>query len=253
MRRALLLAVLSAGAFGPVALLLVTSFASGWYWPALLPREWTPRAWAYVFSAPGEVRSAMALSTGIAAAAAAICVILALPAGRSLARGAFPGRRFVLALLLLPVVVPPVASTMGLHRMLLFWNLTDTAAGVTLAHVVPALPYAVLAITGSFRLLDPDMERQAQTLGATRLAIWRHVTLPAIAPGLAVAFTLAFLISWSQYLLTLLIGGGLIVTLPLEMVGFQRAGDDAIAAALSVVFLLPVALLMVLSGRFLRR
>ena len=69
---------------------------------------------------------------------------------------------------------------------------------------------------------------------------------------LAVAASFAFLISWSQYLTTLLIGGARIVTLPLTLVAFQRGGDEAIAAALSFVYLAPAAAVAFSVARFLK-
>ena len=76
--------------------------------------------------------------------------------------------------------------------------------------------------------LDPDLEAQARTLGASPMAVLRYVTFPAIAPGMALAASFAFLISWSQYLMTVLIGGGRVLTLPLALVAFQRGGDEGI-------------------------
>ena len=107
-------------------------------------------------------------------------------------------------------------------------------------------------LTGSFTRFDPDWEAQARTLGANSFAVWKNVTLPAIAPGLAIAAVFAFLISWSQYLLTVLIGGGQVLTLPLILVSFQRGGDEAITASLALVFLAPAVAAFALTARYLR-
>jgi putative spermidine/putrescine transport system permease protein len=104
---------------------------------------------------------------------------------------------------------------MGLHTIFVYTGLADTIVGVILVHLIPSAPYAILMLTVSFTRLDPDLEAQARTLGASSFEVMRFVTLPAIAPGLAVAGSFAFLISWSQYLLTLFIGGGRVLTLPL--------------------------------------
>jgi putative spermidine/putrescine transport system permease protein len=141
---------------------------------------------------------------------------------------------------------------MGAHALFLRYGLTDTLIGVSLSHLISTVPYATLMLTGSFSRLDPDYEAQARTLGAKTLDVWRRVTFPAIAPGLAVAASFAFLISWSQYLTTLLIGGGRVVTLPLTLVAFQRSGDEAIAAALSLVYLAPTVAAAFSVALFLR-
>jgi putative spermidine/putrescine transport system permease protein len=238
-------------ALGPPLLLAVRSFAGGWYWPALVPRAWSARAWAYVFSPSSEVFSSLVLSVGLAAAVTLLALAAAVPGGRALALCRFRGKRAVLLLLLLPVLAPPVASVMGVHAWFVRLGLADTVAGVLLVHLVPAVPYATLMLMGSFTALDPDREAQARTLGAGPVAVWRAVTLPAIAPGLAVAGAFAFMVSWSQYLTTLFIGGGRVVTLPLALVVFQRGGDEAVTAALSLVFLAPAVAVFLLVSRHL--
>ncbi|HZS03745.1 MAG TPA: ABC transporter permease subunit [Blastocatellia bacterium] len=236
----------------PVGLLVMWSFARAWYWPALLPREWSLRAWSYVASPAADIVPSLVVSIGIALAVTALSVIVALPAARALALHEFAGKRALLFALLLPVLAPPLASAMGVHSLFLRYGLADTLLGVVLVHLIPTVPYATLMLTGSFSRFDPDLEAQARTLGAKTFGVWRYVTLPAIAPGLAVAAAFAFLISWSQYLMTLLIGGGRVVTLPLTLVAFQRGGDEAVTAALSLVFLAPTLLVFAAVARFLR-
>jgi putative spermidine/putrescine transport system permease protein len=80
-------------------------------------------------------------------------------------------------------------------------------------------------------------------------AFW-HVTLPAIFPGLVVAALFGFLISWSEYIMTLLIGGGVVQTLPLML--FSFAGSDlGIASALCVLCVIPAVVILIVSSRYL--
>jgi putative spermidine/putrescine transport system permease protein len=250
--RAVAVLAISGLAAIPLLLLAMRSLAQIWYWPALFPPVWSLRAWRYVFSPTAEVLPALATSSGIALAVTLLAVTVALPAARVLAWQEFRGKHAILFTLLLPVLVPPLAATMGVHSLFLRYGLTDTMLGVVLVHLISTVPYATLMLTGSFSRLDPDYEAQARTLGARAFDVWRYVTFPAIAPGLAVAASFAFLIPWIQYLTTLLIGGGRILTLPLTLVGFQRGGDEAIAAALSFVFLAPTAIVALSVAHFLK-
>jgi putative spermidine/putrescine transport system permease protein len=236
----------------PILLLGVYSFAQSWFWPSLVPGRWSARSWAYVLSGDSGVFAAAGSSLAIAAAVSMLAVVVALPAARAVAWYDFSGKRLLLFLLLLPVLAPPLAAAMGVHGVFLRSGLVETIPGVILAHLIPAVPYAILMLSGSFSRLDPDLEAQARTLGASRLAVLRFVTLPAIAPGLAVAAAFAFLISWSQYQLTILVGGGRVLTLPVALVSFQRGGNEAITAALSLVFLLPTLAVFVAVSRYLR-
>jgi putative spermidine/putrescine transport system permease protein len=250
--RPIAVAFTAALALVPFALLGIWSFARSWFWPALLPESWSPRAWAYVLAPESGVGSALVTSIGIALLVTALSIVSAMPAARTLAYHEFPGKRLFLFVLLLPVLASPLASAMGVHGLFLRFGLTETVLGVALVHLIPAVPYATLMLTGSFSTLDRDLEAQARTLGATPLAVWRYVRLPAIAPGLAVASAFAFLISWSQYLMTLLIGGGRVLTLPLTLVAFQRGGDESITAALCLIFIAPTLLVFSAVAQFVR-
>jgi putative spermidine/putrescine transport system permease protein len=130
-------------------------------------------------------------------------------------------------------------------------GLTNTVTGVVLVHLIPALPYMILVMAGIFANLDPDFERQAQSLGAGRCQAFRHVTLPAILPGLVVGALFTFLVSWSQYILTLTIGGGRVVTLPLLLFNFAATGRNDITGAISLIAILPGALILIVTARYL--
>ena len=121
----------------------------------------------------------------------------------------------------------------GLHGLFLRLGLTGSIPGVILAHLIPVLPYMTLIMAAVFARFDPRFEAQARSLGATPFQTFRTVTLPAILPGLLIAGLFAFLVSWSQYLLTFAIGGGRVQTLPLLLFSFASAGRNDITAALN--------------------
>lgn len=236
----------------PIVFLIVASFARHWYFPAFAPREFSLRAWEYVASSSSGVTTALWMSLAVALIVTILSVLVALPAARVLALCEFKGKRLIIFLLMLPVIAPPLAATMGVHNLFLRFDLTDSIAGVVLVHLIPCVPYATLMLASGFANFETDIEAQARTLGANRFNVWRYVTLPAVAPSLAVAAAFAFLISWSQYLTTLIIGGNQVITLPLILVGFQRAGDEATTSALSLVFLLPTLLVFIVVARFIK-
>jgi putative spermidine/putrescine transport system permease protein len=238
----LVLILLVLFAFLPIMLLGIGSLAQGWYWPDLLPRKAGLRAWRYLLTPGAGILPALTTSLGLAISVTISSLLLALPAARVLAWQEFRGKRAVLFILLIPVLAPPLAAMMGVHVAFLHLSLSDSLLGVALVHLLQTVPYSTLMLRSSLTRFDQDFEAQARTLGAPAWYVWRHVTLPAIAPGALVAGAFAFLISWSQYLSTLLIGGGRIVTLPLILVAFQRGSDEAVTAALSLVFLLPAIL-----------
>jgi putative spermidine/putrescine transport system permease protein len=122
---------------------------------------------------------------------------------------------------------------------------------VVLVHLLAAVPYVSLVMSSVYANLDLRLEDQARTLGASPSQVLLRVTLPAVAPGLAVAATFAFLISWGEYVLTLLVGGGAVKTLPLLLYAYLGSTDVPVAAALGLALVLPPVLLLAATSRFL--
>ncbi len=233
----------------PFVPLVLWSFSGEWRYPDLLPTEWSVRGWRGMLS--GRVPEATANSLGIGLAAAAVAVAVGLPAGMALGAHGWRLRGAVMALMLMPLLVPPLASTMGLHLTFIRLGLTDTLLGVTLAHLVPTVPYATIIMTSVFAERTGELELVARTLGATPWRAFWRVTLPGVAPGVAVAALMAFLVSWSQYILTVLIGGGSVLTLPMLLFSAASSTDPVVTASLALVFALPALLVLVLTLRFL--
>ena len=246
MRLALAGAVVAALALAPLVPLVLWSVARGWRFPALLPNALSPDPWAHALSAASGVPAGLAGSALVAGLTAVLSVVIGLPMGRALATARRPG--WLAALVLAPLVVPGIAVGLGLHAVFLHLGLTGTTAGVVLAHLVPTLPYAILMLAAVFAGFDTDLEAQARSLGATPWGAFRHVTLPLVWPGVLVAGCLAFLVSWGQYLLTLLIGGGKVATLPLTLYSAVSAGRHDLAGAIALLAVLPCALVLAVTG-----
>jgi putative spermidine/putrescine transport system permease protein len=233
----------------PLVPLAIWSFARGWRFPALLPQDWTMNAWQVALTPGRGVLEGLGLTAGIALAAAALAALVGVPAGRALGQHEFRGKGLVLLLLVAPIIVPAIAVVPGMHEIFLRLGLAGTTSGVILAHLVPVIPYMTLIMASVFSGFDTVHEDQARSLGAGPLAVWRHVTLPAILPGLLTGFLFAFLVSWSQYLLTLSIGGGRVQTLPLTLFAYASAGRNDLAGALAVLYVLPGILILLITAR----
>ncbi len=234
----------------PVGIFLLHAFSTRWFYPALLPGEWTPQAVVRLLS-DSRTRSGLLESLWLGIASAGLSLLVGFPAARALALGQVRGAAAVRLLFFLPTVVPPLAVGMGLNILFLRLGLAGTRPGVLLVHLIPTLPYTIFALLGVFARYDVNYERQALVLGAGPWRIFWQVTLPMLLPGVVVAGLFAFLISWSQYLLTLLIGGGRVLTLPMLLFAAASGGNQAVIAALALLFALPPAIAIVAAARFL--
>jgi putative spermidine/putrescine transport system permease protein len=235
----------------PFIAFALNAFSRQWFYPQLVPKTWSLEAWRRIFSARSQVPEALFNSTAIALAVTLVSVVIGLPAARVLGMYRFRGKRILEFLIFLPTMVPPLTVGMGLGINFLRLGLGGTMLGVALVHLVPVMPYVVLTLSGVFANYRPEFEEQARTLGAGPLAVLRYITMPAIFPGVVVAGLFAFLISWSQYILTFLIGGGRIITMPLLLFSSVPGGDNANIAAQALLFIGPALLILLLTSRYL--
>ncbi len=250
--RSFLIIGLVIGVLLPILPQFVWSFAYNWFFPSLLPQKWGWKAWLYLLSPSAKVGEAWLNSASLALVVVILSVLIGLPAARALSLHKFRGKRIVEWLIMAPMLVPGLVVVMGIHILFIRYGLADTFIGVALVHLVPALPYFILVMSGVFANYDTALEETARTLGANPWRTFWYITLPAISPGLIVAAMFTFLVSWSQYITTVLIGGGRIVTLPMVLFPFISASNHPNAAAISMVFILPAIFIFILPARSLR-
>ena len=236
----------------PFLVLILWSFSARWFYPQLWPEQWGLRAWQYIFGVAGsQIITGLGQSILVALATAVISIVIGVPAGRALGLYNFRGKDLISVMLMLPVIVPPLCVAMGLHLWFIKLGLAETFIGVVLVHLTFCLPYSVFVMWGVFSNYNPEYEHQARSLGATTWQIISRVMLPMTLPGIIVAGLFSFLLSWSQYLSTLIIGGGRITTLPILLFALMGSGDRPVAAAVSIVFVAPAFLALLFSARYL--
>ncbi|MBM7846826.1 ABC transporter permease subunit [Arthrobacter roseus] len=230
----------------PVALWAV---AGEWRAPAVLPQSYSWRGWSQ--AASSGLMPALLASTLLGGAVAVIATPLGFMAASSLRRLPPRSQRIVEAVLLSPLAIPPFALVMGMNVVLLRAYI-PAAAGVLLLLVVTALPYTVFMFRSALAGYDDRFEEAARTLGASRAQTVRHVRIPLLAKASARAAFLAFLVGWGDYLVTLIVGGGQLRTLPLILASAASgSGNQQLTAILSLAVVLPplVLLVLLLSGR----
>lgn len=203
--------------------------------------------------------TALGLSLKTAAASTGLCILLGVPMAMVLARSDARVVAWIRPLVLLPLVLPPVVGGIALlyafGRMGLLGRYLDAAGiqiafsttAVVLAQTFVSLPFLVIALEGAARTAGGRFEVVAATLGARPTTVWRRVSLPLLAPGLASGAVLAFARSLGEFGATLTFAGsreGVTRTLPLEIY-LQRESDADAAVALSVLLVAVAAVVVV--------
>lgn len=218
-----------------------------------------PREGAAALLLSPAALQALRLSLLTAACAAGVCLLLGLPLALLLTRTRFPGRGVLRALVLVPLVLPPVVSGIALlmtagRRGLLGplleqadLRLVFTTAGVVVAQVFVSLPFTVLTLESALVAAGTDPEQVAASLGARPLTVLARISVPRLAPAIVTGTVLAFARSLGEFGATLTFAGsmpGITRTLPLEIY-LARESDPASAAVLSLL-LVVVAVVVVL-------
>lgn len=250
--RSLLLIALLLWTALPIAVLIFSSFGEGWFYPHLLPTNWSTAAWGEFVSNGRLLRSLLtslwlALLTGVGAS------VLGFEIGRRVSRIAIPLRYFALTAAFIPIAAPPIALGIGLQYFVLRAGLGGTLTGVWLAHSVVAIGYTTVYFIGVFAVFDRRVEEEARSLGASPLVTLARVTLPLHRRQLAEAFLLGFLVSWAQVPLTLLIGQGAVESLATSVMSYAHAGQDHLASVAGLLLTLPALVLMGVVGSSIRR
>lgn len=230
----------------PMLITVVWIFTERWAWPDLLPQVFSLRAVSEIWSRKEQLGSLFLSSIGISAAVGILSVVIGTLTARALTCYEFFGKRLVHFFSLLPFMVPATVFAMGVQITFIKMGLNNTVAGVVTAHLICSLPYALRLITDGMEALGTGFEEQARVLGAGAGTAFFKTTLPLLSPVLVSALCMSYVVSFSQYFLTLLIGGGSVKTFTIVMVPYLQSGDRNIACIYSGLFLAVTMVVFVL-------
>ncbi len=230
--------------------LAVWSLARRWRFPDALPSRWSLARWQDQASALGEAWGHTLILAGLSCGLSLVLVLA------SLEKEARFGRRLPLRgtelLKYLPLIVPQTSFLFGFQVLALSFGISDTSLGrwglVVWGHLLYVLPYSFIALTLAYQRFDPRLVQTAQSLGQGPWRIFWRIKLPLLSPAIWAALGIGVAVSVTQYLPTLLLGGGRIETLASETVGRSAGGDRRVLAVFALCqALLPFAAL-VLAG-----
>ena len=174
-----------------------------------------------------------------------------------LVRSRVPGRGLFNGFVMSPLVVPTVVTAGALFHLYfhsqILRHLLGTIPGIVFPHTVLALPYVIIVLTAALRNIDPIQERVALSLGANRLTVVRRVLLPQLYPAIAIAGFLAFLVSFNEVIVALLLKARGFETLPMNIWSGRSAEYGPMMSAVSVLVLLGAAALLAIVWTVRRR
>lgn len=203
-----------------------SSFSLKWYRSFFDDLSWTGAAWT---------------SIQIGVAVTILSTIVGTLAAYGISRTSVRLRSFLTMLILTPVTFPVIVVGIAAYFGLVNLGLIGSKIGIVLAHTIGAISYVVVIVSATLANFDLRLEQAAKSMKAGPLQTFRRVTLPIIMPGVIGAAVFAFIHSFDEVVISSLVSGLSIRTLPLKMwENIRHEIDPTIAAVASLLMLLPV-------------
>ena len=236
---------------GIILSVIVNAFGTTWFrgpLPEGFTVEWFGQAWQ-------EFNLADVLITTLQVTFSVLALSLALgvPAAYALARRDFPGKKLVMLLMLLPVMLPPITYGVPLATLMYQLQLAGSLTGVILVNLVPALPFVILVMTPFIGQLDRNLESAARMCGANTWKMFRMVLVPLLTPGILAAGVLILVRTVAMFELTFLVAGPKSETLIVAL--YSAAFSTGIRSAqtidaMAVIYTVMTSVLLMIALRF---
>ena len=237
----------------PMVILVLWTFVNRWSWPSLLPESYSLRSIMELFSPNSKLFLSLFSSIALSLSVAFLSAIVATMTARALVFYDFIGKGLIKFLSIAPILVPGTVFAMGIHVAFIKMSLSNTVLGVIIVHLIYTLPYSVSIMIDLTESIGKQMELQAYVLGVSPLKSFLHITLPLLAPGIVASITMAYISSFSQYFITLFIGGGKVKSFNVLMLPFIAKGDRSLGSAYALVFVISTLLVFLVIDQFTKK
>jgi putative spermidine/putrescine transport system permease protein len=234
-----------------IAAVVLNSFATRWlgtWLPLGFTTRWYSAAWDEF-----QLGDVLVVTLQVVFLVVFLSGLLGVTAAYALARRDFPGKRLVMLVFLLPLLVPPITYGIPLATVLYRAGLAGTLWGVVLANLVPSVPFVVLVMIPFIEQIDPRIEAAARVFGAGTRQLFLRVLLPLLIPGILAALLLVLVRTIAMFELTFLVAGPTSQTLVVALyyavfAAGVRAGQSI--DAMAVVYMAVTLVWLVVALRF---
>ncbi len=225
---------------------------------SLIPRE--PTLLNYVTAwtrpaAPGQTDFPNALRTSLTIVAIVVlCALLfAFLASIALARFRFVGRRTFIVAILVVQMIPGEGMMFTVYNLIDDMRLMNTLVGLSLVHIAAVIPFTIWTLRGFVAGVPAELEEAAQIDGCSKQGAFWRVTFPLLAPGLVATGIFAFMQSWNEFAMALLLMKDENLTLPTWLNSFQSATEatnyGAVLAGSTLICIPVVIFFLIVQGR----
>jgi putative spermidine/putrescine transport system permease protein len=231
----------------PLVVVIPLSFNSASYLTFPLAGLST-RWYSALFTSPAWQR-AFVTSFMVSLPVTALATTLGTLAALGLILADFRGKGVVMAVLVSPLMVPHIIVGIGLFLFYAWVGLVYTLPGMILAHTVLASPFVVVTVMATLAQFNVNLIRAGASLGAGPLSVFTAVVLPIILPGVLGGAVLAFVASFDELIVALMIAGADNITLPQRMwAGVHEDVSPIITAASTLLITFSVVFMVIMEG-----
>ena len=234
-----------------IAAVMVNSLGTRWlgtWLPAGFTTKWFSSAWSEF-----QLGDVLLVTFEIVGLVVLLSGLIGVPAAYAMARREFPGKRALMLLFLLPLMVPPITFGIPLASVLYQAKLAGSMAGVVLANLVPTVPFVILVMIPFVEQIDPRVEAAGRVFGAGTGRLFWHVLMPLLAPGVLAALLLVLVRTIAMFELTFFTAGPTSQTIVVALyyavyAAGVRAGQSI--DAMAVVYMLTTLVWLLVALRF---
>jgi putative spermidine/putrescine transport system permease protein len=237
--------------FAMIATVVTSSFATRWL-GTWLPAGWTTRWYSSAWS-EFQLWDVLVVTFQVIGAVVFISGALGVTAAYALARRDFPGKRLLVLLFLLPLLIPSMTFGIPLATVLYQTGLAGTFWGVVAANLVPTVPFVILVMIPFIEQIDPKIEAAARVFGANTFKLFVYVLLPLLLPGILAALLLVLVRTIAMFELTFLVAGPTSQTLVVALYySVFAAGVRAVQSidAMAVIYMVTTLIWLIIALRF---
>jgi putative spermidine/putrescine transport system permease protein len=237
--------------FAMIGTVVTSSFATRWL-GTWLPAGWTTRWYTSAWN-EFQLGDVLLVTFQVVGLVVLISGVLGVTAAYAMARREFPGKRLLMLLFLLPLLIPPITFGIPLATVLYRTGLAGTFWGVVAANLVPTVPFVILVMIPFIEQIDPKLEAAARVFGANTFKLFIYVLLPLLLPGILAALLLVLVRTIAMFELTFLVAGPTSQTLVVALYyAVFAAGVRAVQSidAMAMVYMVTTLIWLVIALRF---
>ena len=214
------------------------------------PETWSSR-WFAKAIAYEDFQAGVRNGLIVTAWASSIALVAGAAFSFALDRYEFRLKRVLEGVLMSPLVVPHFTVGLGFLILAAQLGLARGFAVVVACHVVLVLPFVLRSVYVSLRYLDRRLELAAASLGAPPHRVLMTITLPLLLPGMVSGWLFAAILSFNEFTASLFVTAQRTQTLPVALYNYVREYADPSMAAISVMYIVATAILLIFANVFL--